>query len=175
MYKVRAAAKQTATDKLRKILTRKNKSKNRFNSKPQRIKPAKRRKLTRGGAVRKQPLLIVPPPTNMTGWDKLLGNIKGTVKEESYDSDFDPEPPKKKPKLSQQKSKPKGKKKPPANSRKRKRKREQKRSLKKTPNRLKHNIVEQNNALKFVGIEYVISKNPSGKRSRRGWLCSTNN
>jgi len=45
----------------------------------------------------------------------------------------------------------------------------------KTPNRLKHNIVEQNNALKFVGIEYVISKNPSGKRSRRGWLCSTNN
>ena len=135
-----------------------------------RIKPAKRRKLTGGGAVRKQPLLIVPPPTNMTGWDKLLGNIKGTVKEEPYDSDFDPEPPKKKPKLSQQKSKPKGKKKPPANSRKRKRKREQKRSLKKTPNMLK-----QNNALKFVGIEYVISKNPSGKRSRRGWLCSTNN
>ena len=49
MYKVRAAAKQTATDKLRKILTRKNKSKNRFNSKPQRIKPAKGRKLTGGG------------------------------------------------------------------------------------------------------------------------------
>ena len=109
----------------------KNKSKNRFNSKPQRIKPAKRRKLTGGGAVRKQPLLIVPPPTNMTGWDKLLGNIKGTVKEEPYDSDFDPEPPKKKQKLSQQKSKPKGKKKLPANSRKRKRKREEKRSLKK--------------------------------------------
>ena len=132
MYKVSAAAKQTATDKLRKILTRKNKSKNRFNSKPQRIKPAKRRKLTGGGAVRKQPLLIVPPPTNMTGWDKLLGNTKGTVncvKERPHDSDFDPEPPKKEPKLSQQKSKPKGKKKPPANSRKRKRKREQKRSL----------------------------------------------
>ena len=58
MYKFSAAAKQTATDKLRKILTRKNKSKNRFNSKPQRIKPAKRRKLTRGWAVRKQNELL---------------------------------------------------------------------------------------------------------------------
>ena len=58
MYKVSAAAKQTATDKLRKILTRKNKSKNIFNSKPQRIKPAKRRKLTGGGAVRKQNELL---------------------------------------------------------------------------------------------------------------------
>ena len=57
MYKFSAAAKQTATDKLRKI-PRKNKIKNRFNSKPQRIKPAKRRKLTRGGAVRKQNELL---------------------------------------------------------------------------------------------------------------------
>ena len=63
MYKFSAAAaKQTTTDKLRKILTRKNKSKNRFNSKPQRIKPAKRHKLTGGGAVRKHPPLVVPPP-----------------------------------------------------------------------------------------------------------------
>ena len=109
----------------------------------------------------------------MTGWDKLLGNnvIKGTVKEEPYDSDFDPEPPKKKQKLSQQKSKPKGKKKPCKLSKAE----TEARTEAKPEKKIKHNIVEQNNALKCVGIEYVISKNHSGKRSRRGWLCSTNN